>query len=151
MEEWEATPRKIRVSFFIWLADANARRAPLLVRPGSHRAIAEHNSSTLGTHRRYGTSPEAQWAPHFPEGRLHASLAELISAEAAAGPPLPLDSLAPLEAAEGPAGSVTVTTTVRALPRSYVQHHRSADGRMGWVAQALVHTATTNVDSEPRM
>ena len=47
MEEWEATPRRIRVSFFIWLADANARRAPLLVRPGSHRAIAEHNSSIV--------------------------------------------------------------------------------------------------------
>ena len=35
LEQWEATPRRAIVSFFIWLADANAKRAPLMVR-GCH-------------------------------------------------------------------------------------------------------------------
>ena len=35
LEQWESTPRRAIVSFFIWLADANAKRAPLMVRAPS--------------------------------------------------------------------------------------------------------------------
>jgi hypothetical protein len=54
--EWEATPRRVILSFFIWLADANARRAPLMHRPGSHHLIAAENSRrlALGELRRFG-------------------------------------------------------------------------------------------------
>ena len=41
LEQWEATPRQCIVSFFIWLADANPRRAPLMVRivPFAHELL----------------------------------------------------------------------------------------------------------------
>ena len=40
LEQWEGTPRRALVSFFIWFDAANSRRAPLMYRPGSHRVVA---------------------------------------------------------------------------------------------------------------
>lgn len=106
--QWEATPRRCLVSFFIWLSDANSRRAPLCYRPGSHRTIAArnsaHNIDIAGLEQKHG------------------SLQELLD-----GGTLLENELAPVEKAEGRAGSVTITTT------------------------ALVHGGSTNVDTEPRL
>jgi hypothetical protein len=38
--DWRAHPRRIICSFFLWLSDVNARRAPMVCRPGSHRLLA---------------------------------------------------------------------------------------------------------------
>lgn len=40
----EATPRRILVSFFVWLQAVTSVRAPLMYRPGSHRLLAAENS-----------------------------------------------------------------------------------------------------------
>ena len=37
---WRARPRRVICSFFLWLSDVNARRAPMVCRPGSHRLLA---------------------------------------------------------------------------------------------------------------
>jgi ectoine hydroxylase-related dioxygenase (phytanoyl-CoA dioxygenase family) len=41
LSDWQAKPRRIVCSFFLWLTDVNARRAPMMVRPGSHWLLAE--------------------------------------------------------------------------------------------------------------
>jgi hypothetical protein len=38
--DWTAQPRRVICSFFLWLSDVNARRAPMVYRPGSHRLLA---------------------------------------------------------------------------------------------------------------
>jgi ectoine hydroxylase-related dioxygenase (phytanoyl-CoA dioxygenase family) len=37
----DGTPRRMVCSFFVWISDVNEQRAPLVLRPGSHRLIAE--------------------------------------------------------------------------------------------------------------
>jgi hypothetical protein len=47
--EFESVPRGIICSYFLWLTDVNERRAPRMVRPGSHLQIAaerERNPET---------------------------------------------------------------------------------------------------------
>lgn len=49
--DFQATPRKMICSYFLWLTDVNERRAPMMVRPGSHWLIAaerERNPETRG-------------------------------------------------------------------------------------------------------
>ncbi len=41
LSDFQAVPRRIVCSYFLWLTDVNARRAPMMVRPGSHLLIAE--------------------------------------------------------------------------------------------------------------
>lgn len=41
MADLASTPRRMSVSFFVWPADVDEKCAPLMVRPGSHRQIAE--------------------------------------------------------------------------------------------------------------
>lgn len=41
--DFEAVPRNIICSFFLWLTDVNEQRAPMMVRPGSHMLLAEKN------------------------------------------------------------------------------------------------------------
>jgi hypothetical protein len=38
--DWQARPRRVVCSFFLWLSDVNHRRAPMVGRPGSHRLLA---------------------------------------------------------------------------------------------------------------
>lgn len=40
---FEARPLAVVCSFFLWLTDVNERRAPMMLRPGSHRLLAAHN------------------------------------------------------------------------------------------------------------
>lgn len=40
LADFQAVPRRIICSFFLWLTDVNARRAPMMFRPGSHLLIA---------------------------------------------------------------------------------------------------------------
>jgi len=107
LEQWEGTPRRALVSFFIWFDAANSRRAPLMYRPGSHRVVAARNTAT-------GTDAVSR----MEEGRR---LPELLQTGG-----LSADSFEEPVPAEGPAGSVTVTTTT------------------------LVHGAATNIDDSPR-
>jgi hypothetical protein len=39
--DFVASPRRVQVSFFLWLSDVPLRRANLLVRPGSHTQLAQ--------------------------------------------------------------------------------------------------------------
>lgn len=39
--DWDATPRKVICSFFLWLTDVNEKRAPMMLRPGTHRPLAK--------------------------------------------------------------------------------------------------------------
>ncbi len=39
--DFMAEPKNIICSFFLWLTDVNEKRAPMMVRPGSHHLIAE--------------------------------------------------------------------------------------------------------------
>jgi hypothetical protein len=41
LADLNAVPRRMICSFFLWLTDVNERRAPMMVRPGSHWLIAE--------------------------------------------------------------------------------------------------------------
>ena len=107
LEQWEASPRRVLVSFFVWFDSATTLRAPLMFRPGSHRVVALRNSIT-------GTDAISR----KDEGRR---LPDLLETDG-----LSADSFENPIAAEGAAGSVTVTTT------------------------ALVHGASTNIDSSPR-
>ena len=45
LEDWAQTPRRVVCSYFLWLTDVNARRAPMMHRPGSHRLIAAARSA----------------------------------------------------------------------------------------------------------
>jgi hypothetical protein len=40
LSDLNATPRRMICSYFLWLTDVNERRAPMMVRPGSHWLIA---------------------------------------------------------------------------------------------------------------
>ena len=41
LADFRAIPRRIICSFFLWITDVNERRAPMMLRPGSHLLIAE--------------------------------------------------------------------------------------------------------------
>jgi ectoine hydroxylase-related dioxygenase (phytanoyl-CoA dioxygenase family) len=41
--DFQATPRRIVCSFFLWLTEVDERRAPLMFRPGSHLLLAREN------------------------------------------------------------------------------------------------------------
>ena len=41
--DFDAAPKRILCSFFLWLTDVNEKRAPMMVRPGSHLLIADKN------------------------------------------------------------------------------------------------------------
>jgi len=38
--DWQAHPRRVICSFFLWLSDVNEARAPMMCRPGSHHLLA---------------------------------------------------------------------------------------------------------------
>lgn len=45
LEDWSQTPRRVVCSFFLWLTDVNAKRAPMMHRPGSHWLVARARSA----------------------------------------------------------------------------------------------------------
>jgi hypothetical protein len=137
LEDWESR-ENVTVSFFIWFADVTAVRAPLMIRPGSHRTIMAANSQnaiTARAPRTFGLLSDADPLFHAngdgsdSVGRLSGSLHELLSAEASSPPsaPISLADLQPLQPIVAPAGFVTVTCT------------------------ALVHALSFNCDIKPRM
>ena len=42
---FQAVPRNIVCSYFLWLDDVNEKRAPLMYRPGSHQLLAAHRDA----------------------------------------------------------------------------------------------------------
>lgn len=42
LSDFNAVPKNIVCSFFLWLTDVNIRRAPMMFRPGSHLLLAEY-------------------------------------------------------------------------------------------------------------
>jgi hypothetical protein len=102
LADFQATPKAIICSFFLWLTDVNERRAPMMFRPGSHLLIAA----------------ERQRDPDWPAGPARVAPVPLAQL-----PPLPYTEPIPLTAK---AGQVSVLTTaavhgasvnVDALPR----------------------------------
>jgi hypothetical protein len=57
LSDFQATPKNILCSFFLWLTDVNEKRAPMMARPGSHLLIAEVNERN--SERRNGPPPVA--------------------------------------------------------------------------------------------
>ena len=51
LSDFEAVPKRILCSFFLWLTDVNEKRAPMMVRPGSHLLLARRreNETDAGT------------------------------------------------------------------------------------------------------
>ena len=49
MADLASTPRRMSVGMFLWITDVDEKCAPLMVRPGSHRQIAE----SMGDNPRY--------------------------------------------------------------------------------------------------
>ena len=45
LADLDGRPKQMICSFFLWLADVNEKRAPLMYRPRSHRQIAEWRSA----------------------------------------------------------------------------------------------------------
>jgi hypothetical protein len=54
LSDLDATPRRMICSFFLWLTDVNARRAPMMFRPGSHRQLGAYRAGDPATR---GTVP----------------------------------------------------------------------------------------------
>lgn len=48
LRDFQAAPKNILCSFFLWLTDVNEKRAPMMVRPGSHLLIAEKREHDPG-------------------------------------------------------------------------------------------------------
>ncbi len=42
MADMTSVPRRMDISYFLWLSDVDEKCAPLIYRPGSHRLIAQH-------------------------------------------------------------------------------------------------------------
>jgi len=74
LADFEATPRRIVCSFFLWLSDVNEQRAPMVFRPGSHLLVARHNAQNGATTNGVAgvsaatieTLPDLDYAPIMP-------------------------------------------------------------------------------------
>ena len=53
LADMASVPRRMDISFFLWLSDVDGKCAPLIYRPGSHRLIAQH----MGDRPRYVHGP----------------------------------------------------------------------------------------------
>ena len=42
LRDFQAVPKNILCSFFLWLSDVNEKRAPMMVRPGSHLLLGDY-------------------------------------------------------------------------------------------------------------
>jgi hypothetical protein len=63
LADFQAVPKHILCSFFLWLTDVNERRAPMMFRPGSHLLIArerEHDLEWQGNPPRVAPVPLAK-------------------------------------------------------------------------------------------
>ena len=49
LEDFDATPRRMRAEFWLWLNDVPVHRGAMRILPGSHRPIMEHWSRVLST------------------------------------------------------------------------------------------------------
>ena len=87
LSDFQAVPKKILCSFFLWLTDVNESRAPMMFRPGSHLLLAK----------------ECEHDPERKDGPPRVAPMPLEEL-----PPLPYDAPVPLTAK---AGQVSVLTT----------------------------------------
>ena len=84
LEDFQATPRRMRAELWFWLNDVPAHRGAMRILPGSHRHIMEHWSRTLQPDHKaqlprvHGLrpAPVSKNAPAFPEyiPDMHSSL-----------------------------------------------------------------------------
>ena len=89
LSDFQSKPKRIICSFFLWLTDVNEKRAPMMVRPGSHLQIAQYHE----------TNPEAAEIV----GRVRSvPMAQL--------PVLPYSDPIPLLAKAGQVSVLTTTT-----------------------------------------
>ena len=92
----DATPKRMVCSFFVWISDVNERRAPLVLRPGSHRLIAE-------------------WREQDPD--LKGVTPQVVGTKLADLPGLPFEEPQPVVARSGQV-SVLTTGTVHGASRN---------------------------------
>ena len=75
LEDFEATPRRMRAELWFWLNDVPADRGAMRILPGSHRAVMEHWNRVLSSEHKaqlprvHGLrpAPVSEKAPAFPE------------------------------------------------------------------------------------
>ena len=75
LEDFEATPRRMRAELWFWLNDVPADRGAMRILPGSHRAVMEHWNRVLSSEHKaqlprvHGLrpAPVSENAPSFPE------------------------------------------------------------------------------------
>ena len=75
LEDFEATPRRMRAELWLWLNDVPADRGAMRILPGSHRAVMEHWNRVLSSKHKaqlprvHGLrpAPVSENAPSFPE------------------------------------------------------------------------------------
>ena len=75
LEDFEATPRRMRAELWFWLNDVPADRGAMRILPGSHRAVMEHWNRVLSSEHKaqlprvHGLrpAPVSETAPAFPE------------------------------------------------------------------------------------
>jgi hypothetical protein len=86
LADLDGRPKQMICSFFLWLADVNEKRAPLMYRPRSHRQIAEWRSA----------DPELSGAAPHVKGEVFENL-----------PDLPYEAPRPIVARAGQASVLT--------------------------------------------
>ena len=75
LEDFEATPRRMRAELWFWLNDVPADHGAMRILPGSHRAVMEHWNRVLSSEHKaqlprvHGLrpAPVSENAPAFPE------------------------------------------------------------------------------------
>jgi hypothetical protein len=52
-QDWETTPRRMLASILVWLTDVTMETGPMMVRPGSHRMLADYLGAAPAGSERY--------------------------------------------------------------------------------------------------
>jgi hypothetical protein len=89
LSDLNAIPKRMVCSFFLWISDVNNKRAPLVIRPGSHRLIAE-------------------WRENTPD--LKGATPQVVGTKLVELPDLPFEDPAPVIAKSGQVSVLTTAT-----------------------------------------
>ena len=136
-DDWEATPRRTILLFWLWLNDVTVHRAPMMVCPGSHLPIAAAN--------------QRRGAPLLPHagGRPYGSYALDTAGDGTGIPVFPdasvISDATPLLAKRG---QVTALTTSMYLLRGKIMRKRHAILLYTDMVRVRYHTSSPNFDDQ---